>query len=150
MTTTYPLLIPFQHRLSFDLSQKLGVGLGQRRPTPISCHQLNVKQLTEIVAQASEEAEALRLQRGRFGIEKGHIGRGTGEKRLYILRLLSFAAPPASEAGLGCLSIGLCLSTSAFVATVPCVSGHYSAKIGASPYSLVGGAYRSWQLGDGR
>src|SRR5436190_12154236 len=85
MTTTYPLLIPFQHRLSFDLSQKLGVGLGQRRPTPLSCHQLNVKQLTEIVAQASEEAEVLCLQRVRFGIEKGHVGRGTGEKRLFKL-----------------------------------------------------------------
>jgi hypothetical protein len=67
------------------LSQKLGVGLVQRRPTPLSCHQLNVKQLAEIVAQAGEEAEVLRLQRVHFDIEKGHVGRGTGEKRLFKL-----------------------------------------------------------------
>src|SRR5438309_298051 len=85
MTTAYPLLIPFQHRLPFDFSQKLGVGLVQGRPTLLSYHQLNVKQLTEVVSQASEEAEVLRLQRVCLGIEKGHVGRGIGEKRLFKL-----------------------------------------------------------------
>jgi hypothetical protein len=67
------------------LSQKLGVGLVQRRPTPLSCHQLNVKELTEVVAKTGEKAEVLGLQRVRFGIEKGQVGRGIGEKRLFKL-----------------------------------------------------------------
>src|SRR5690348_16059329 len=63
VTAAYPLLIPFQQRLPFDLYQKLGVGLVQGGPTLLSCHQLNVKQLTEVVAKTCEKAEVLRLQR---------------------------------------------------------------------------------------
>ena len=51
VTAAYPLIIPFQQRLPFDLSQKLGVGLVQGGPTLPSCHHLNVKQLTEVVAK---------------------------------------------------------------------------------------------------
>jgi hypothetical protein len=85
VTAAYPLLIPFQQRLPFDLAQEHGVGLVQRRPTPLSCHQLNVKELTEVVAKTGEEAEVLGLQRVPFDIEKGQVGRGIGEKRLFKL-----------------------------------------------------------------
>src|SRR5215472_9693833 len=80
MTAAYALLVPFQHRFPFDLPQKLGVGLVQRRPTPLSCHQLNVKQLTEVVAKTGEEAEVLRLQRVRRSVENGQVWRRSGEK----------------------------------------------------------------------
>ena len=83
MTAAYPLLIPPQHRLPFDLSQKLGVGLVQGRPTPLSCHQLNIEQLTEIVAQTGEEAEVLRPQRVRREVEDSQVGRDINGKALF-------------------------------------------------------------------
>src|SRR6266480_2705168 len=85
MTAAYPLLIPFQHRLHLGLFQKLSIRLMQRRPTPPSCPHVHVKKLAEVMAQTGEEAEALRLQRVRCGLENSRDWKDISEKCLFKL-----------------------------------------------------------------
>src|SRR5579883_639750 len=65
MTTPHAILIPPEHGLDLDALEKLGMGFVQRRPTLVSCPQVHVEQLAEVVANTGEEAEVLPLRRVR-------------------------------------------------------------------------------------
>src|SRR5581483_1257684 len=65
MTTPHAILVPPEHWLDGDVSEKFGMGLVQRRPTLVSSLQIHVEQLAEIMAKTGEEAEVLPLRRVR-------------------------------------------------------------------------------------
>src|SRR5579883_653334 len=72
MTAPYTIFIPPEHGLDVDVSEKLGMGLVQRRPPLVSCLHFHVEQLAEVVAKTGEEAEVLPLWSLRLG--SAHTG----------------------------------------------------------------------------
>lgn len=73
VTAAHAVLIPRKQLFHLDVSDKFGVALVQRGPTPVSCPQVHVKQLTEIMAETGEEAQVLQWPRVGRDLDSGRV-----------------------------------------------------------------------------